>query len=107
MDKKTKNTLVILGVIILIAVIVIAVIILLKPKDENAQTPKSEHKNAPWIGVLTAVAGSQQAKDLYCKMFPKSCEKKYCDCDRPGYAVDGVADPICDEEKMLFEQECK
>lgn len=107
MDKKYRPYLIALAIM---ALIVIAYMLL---KDSGAKTvpapvtPKEESKSDTLLNIFNELFGNGQAKEYYCRIFPKACVKKYCDCSKPGFAVDGAADSFCNEGGLQFEKDCK
>lgn len=99
-----KNTKLIIGIVAIIAVLVILWIVW-KSSKETIRKPGTTTVQQP--GILdTLFALFEKPKDgtktgtsepFYCKIFPKLCKERYCDCKNPGYTMDGDISSLCTE----------
>lgn len=105
MDKKYRPFIIGLGAVILIAVLYL----IFKPSTAKASTvtPKEPAESSNLLNVLTELFGKGQGREYFCRIFPKSCAEPYCDCTSPGFTRDGVRDPLCNEEGLQFEKDCR
>lgn len=109
-----KNPKLIIGII---AIVILLIIFFVVYKNSKRVTTKSTEVNTQQASFWDAISNLFNPKEgtssgggqsTWCKIFPKSCKpKKYCDCSKPGFAIDGIADSLCKEDGLKFELDCK
>lgn len=60
-----------------------------------------------FLGIKGAKCGSDKGNYKYGKCDIRlDSDSKYCDCSKPGYATDGVADLNCEPGRMIYDNDC-
>ena len=111
-----KNPKIIIGIIAIIALLIIFYFVY-KSSQKTVTSQQGTTVTQPSlldsiVNIFTSPQGTGTSASgggtpFYCKIFPKLCAPKtYCDCKKPGFASDGVADSLCNSGNMTFEEEC-
>lgn len=107
-----KNPKLIIGIIAIIALLIILWIVYKSSQERVVKPGTTTVQQAGFFDTLLKLfekkgtATTTGGDPFYCKIFPKLCKQKYCDCSNPGYAVDGVKDSLCNEGSFQFESDC-
>lgn len=103
--QTSHKWIIVIGSIIAIGVIAYFVYKANSKPSGPSVPPSSTTTTTP--GILDTV------QTQFCKLFPKSklcggksSPTKYCDCERPGYAMDGTEDSNCKEGHLFYDQDC-
>ena len=113
-----KNPKLVIGIIAIILLIIILVVVVMNSKKVTTTKGGTTVQQAGFFdsimalfqpkGTSTSGGGGGGVQTTWCKIFPKSkgCKNTYCDCNKPGFAKDGVSDSLCNEGNLQYENDC-